>query len=277
VDLLTEQDVEAGRLKAYDALYVTDACLTEKSATAIVAWVRNGGSLYGACGAGSRNEFNEPASGLAEAFGIAPAIRTTVQPGEYRVRGKLNGMDYLDQVRLDDDAGGAFGALGVKAAIQQTTAGVSGKFQDGSPAVVTNTLGKGQAIYFATCPALAYIKEAKFVPAELKEKWPAAQRQLINRTVERANVPRLVELDQSVVEAGLYDAAAGTALVLANFTHEPIRRLTVKVPMVKSPRRVRSFEEGRLSFKVVKSPALDYPFTVEFKMRLGLNDIVTLE
>jgi hypothetical protein len=276
VDLLTEQDMEAGRLKAYDALYVTDACLTEKSAAVIVTWVKGGGSLYGSCGAGSRNEFNEPASGLAEAFGIAPAIQTTVQPGEYRVRGKLNKMDYLDQIRMDNDAG-AFGALGVKAAIKPITAGVLGKFQDGTPAAVTNTFGKGHALYFAACPGLAYIKEAKFVPAALCEKWPAAQRQVINRTVKLAGVPRLVELNHPVVEAGIYDVDAGTALVLANFTHEPIRELIVRVPMAKSPRRIRSFEQGRLSFKVVKSTTSDYPLAVEFKMRLGLNDIVTLE
>ncbi|MEI8242820.1 MAG: hypothetical protein WCI17_06095, partial [bacterium] len=239
VDLLTEQDIEAGRLKAYDALYVTDACLTESSAAAIVAWVKGGGSLYGACGAGSRNEFNEPAPGLAEAFGIAPSIQTTVQPGEYRVRGKLNAMDYLDQVRLENDAN-AFGALGVKATIKPTTAGVLGKFQDGTPAAVTNSFGKGRALYFAACPALVYIKEAKFVPAALREKWPAAQRQIINRATVEARVPRLVELNHAVVEAGLYDADAGTALVLANFTHEPIRDLAVRVPMAKSPRRVRS-------------------------------------
>jgi hypothetical protein len=199
-----------------------------------------------------------------------------VQPGEYRVRGKLNKMDYLDQVQLDNDAG-PFGALGVKAAIQPTTAGVLGRFQDGAPAAVTNTLGKGRALYLAACPALAYIKEANFVPAALREKWPAAQRQVINRTARQAGVPRLVELNHPVVEAGIYDAGAGTALVLANFTHETIRDLTVRVPIAKSPRRVRSCEQGRLSFKVVKSPDLEYPYTVEFKMRLGLNDIVTLE
>jgi hypothetical protein len=65
--------------------------------------------------------------------------------------------------------------------------------------------------------------------------------------------------------------------VLANFSHEPIRELTVRVPMAKSPRRVRSFEQGRLRFKIVKAPASDYPFSVEFKLRLELNDIVTLE
>ena len=115
------------------------------------------------------------------------------------------------------------------------------------------------------------------MPAALREKWPAAQRQIINRATVEARVPRLVELNHAVVEAGLYDADAGTALVLANFTHEPIRDLAVRVPMAKSPRRVRSFEQGRLSFNVVKSLTSDYPFTVEFKMRLGLNDIVTLE
>jgi hypothetical protein len=276
VDLLTEQDIEAGRLASYDVLYAVDACLTEKAAAAIVAWVRGGGHLYGACGAGSRNEFNEPAAGLAEAFGIAPQIETIVQPGEYRVRGNLNDMAYTDQVALDGD-GGALGALGVKALVKPVAAGVAGRFRDGSPAVLTNVLGHGQAVYFATCPALAYIKEAKFVRAELKEEWPAPQRRWINDAAARAGAPRLVEMDHAVVEAGVYDAPGGSALVLANFTYEPIRRLTVRIPMAKPPHRVRSLDRGRLRFTVKEGVLPGFPYMVEFRTRLNQNDIVTLE
>ena len=50
---------------------------------------------------------------------------------------------------------------------------------------------------------IAYIKEAKFVPAELKEKWPLSGRRLIN-SMARRGAARLVELSHPVVEAGVY-------------------------------------------------------------------------
>jgi hypothetical protein len=61
-------------------------------------------------------------------------------------------------------------------------------------------------------------------------------------------VVRLVELSLPVVEAGLYDAPAGTALVLANFTYRPIEGLTVRVPLAKPVWAVRSVEQGPRRF-----------------------------
>src|SRR5260370_1220230 len=117
VDMLTEEDVAAGRLADYDVLYTVDPNISTRATTAIEEWVRDGGYVYGACGAGSRDEFNEPTRGLGTVFGIEPAIRTEVRPEEYRVRGSLNWIDYFDRIRLDRTAllgeRVAFGVLGL--------------------------------------------------------------------------------------------------------------------------------------------------------------------
>jgi hypothetical protein len=95
------------------------------------------------------------------------------------------------------------------------------------------------------------------------------------------SVPRLVELSHSVVEAGVYDAPAGAALVLANFTYRPIEALTVRLPMARSFRGVRSVESGPLRF--MEEPASQalrgqgYGSVAVFTTRLGLNDIILLE
>src|SRR4029079_13073513 len=60
VDLLTERDVVAGRLKYYRVLYTADPCISNASADLIARWVQGGGTLVGTCAAGSRNEFGEP-------------------------------------------------------------------------------------------------------------------------------------------------------------------------------------------------------------------------
>jgi len=280
VDMLTERDVEEGRLGDYDALYVTDPCISAAACDSIRSWVQNGGWLYGACAAGSRNEFNEESPGLAEAFGIAPRVEVEVQPGRFDVRGALNKMEWLDQVRLVSGREN-FGALGVKVKMTPATAKVTGTFIDGTPAVVTNHFGKGGAMYVATCPAVSYSKDARFAPAELKEKWPTAQRRFINSLAGASGAPRLVQLSHPVVEAGIFESPAGAALVLANFTYERIRQLEIGFPVKRTPKHVRSLERGPLKFKTERAPAnlaaLGYGGMVRCAVDLGLNDVVLFE
>jgi hypothetical protein len=84
-----------------------------------------------------------------------------------------------------------------------------------------------------------------------------------------------------VIEAGVYDAPAGTALVLTNFTYRPIEALTVRLPLTKPLRGARSVEHGPLGF--TEEPASQalrgqgYGSVAVFTTRLGLNDIILLE
>ena len=286
VDMLSEEDVEAGRLRDYDCLYTVDPCIRTKTADAIRQWVEAGGHLYGACAAGSRNEFNEPAAGLSPIFGIRPEVRAAAQPGRYGVRGALNDIAYVDQVRPDRGATGSrlvdFGVIGAKVAFVSAGGTVVGTFKDGSPAAVENTFGKGRAVYVGACPAIAYAKEAKFVPDRLAEKWPAPLRGFITSLARQRGVARLVRLSHPVVEAGVYDAPAGTALVLANFTYEPIPGLRVVIPIGRPVKSVRSIEKGPLKFTVSARPGTAEspgPFDreVAFRLDLGLTDIVLVE
>lgn len=285
VDMLTEEDVVAGRLRDYDALYVVEPNISARATAVIEQWVGDGGYVFGSCGAGSRDEFNEPGPGLARVFGIGPAMRSEVHRGEYRIRGSLNWMDYFDQVRLDwtpllgEPA--AFGVLGVKVAFTPTSSRVIGRFKAGAPAAVMQDFGRGKAVYVGACPGLSYLKDAGFVPAELKERYPLVQRRVLAGLATARGVARLVELSHPVVEAGLYDAPAGTALVLANFTYRPIEGLTVRVPLASPVQVVRSVEQGPLPFTEERaSTALrvqGYHSVAVFTTRLGLNDIILLE
>ena len=280
VDLLTERDVQEGRLRDYDALYVTDPCVSVAACDSIRRWVQGGGWLYGAGAAGSRNEFDEEQAGMADVFGIAPGVAVEVQPGRFDLRGALNDLKWLAQVGFASGTEG-FGALGLKVRLTPTTATVTGTFPDGGPAVLTNRFGKGVAVCVATCPAVSYAKDARFVPAELKEKWPAAQRRFINRVAQGSGASRLVELSHPVVEAGVFESPGGVALVLANFTYEPISRLEIRLPVKLAPKQVRSLEKGPLKFATERaSPTLarqGYPQVVVCTVGLELNDVVLFE
>ena len=285
VDLLTEDDIAAGRLQAYDVLYATDPCIATAASRRIAAWVQSGGTLYGACGAGSRNEFQEPAGELAAVFGIESELKLETQPGRYHVRGALNDLAYLDQIALRDGPGNegltTLGVIGAKITFRPTSAATLGTCQDGSPAVVTNHFGKGQTVYIGACPGIAYAKEARFVPRELKERWPAGLRRFINLPARSRDVPRLVQLSHPVVEAGVYDAEPGTALVLANFAYEPIATLDVTLPVRTSVKSVRSLTHGALQFTASPAAHVDaasgFTARVHFHLPLGLTDIVLCE
>ena len=291
VDMLTEEDVDAGRLEDYDLLYVTDPCIKHTAAAKIKSWVGAGGGIFGTTAAGSRNEFNEEVAGLSEVFGIEPGVEVRSQPGQYHVRGALNRMGYLDRVRLSETSatggGETIGVIGTKVGFTPAAGTVAGRFTDGSPAAVSHDYGKGKAFYVGTCPAIAYIKDARFVAGELKEKWPRPGRRVINWMARRQcahgrpGVPRLVEVSHPVVEAGVYDSERGTALILANFTYRPIEDLKVRLFVSRPVQTVVSVEQRKLDFSS-DATARDghprgYPHAVTFALKLGLNDVVLLE
>ena len=70
-------------------------------------------------------------------------------------------------------------------------------------------------------------------------------------------------------------------MILANFTYRPIEALTVRVPLAKPVRAIRSLEHGPLQFSREKaSPVLQrhgYDSVAVFSTRLALNDVVLIE
>lgn len=279
VDMLSEEDIATGRLDDYKVLYATDPCISSRAMEKIEAWVRGGGAVYGSCAAGSRNEFGEPVDGLAKVFGIDSVGEAVVQEGRYHVRGALNDVDYQDTIEFDSPGPiPTLGAVGVRVPISPNLSSrVVGTFHDSSPAVVVNNYGRGRAVYVAACPGLAYIKEAKFVPAELKERWPDAIRSWINTAARDSRTPRLVELSSPVVEAGIYDAPEGTALVLANFTYEQIDGLDISLDVPHRVRSIRSLQKGPLAFQHEPSSETAAGDRVRCRLDLGLTDIVLFE
>ncbi|HEY0456605.1 MAG TPA: hypothetical protein VGE41_09540 [Verrucomicrobiae bacterium] len=280
VDMLTERDVEEGRLKEYSALYLTDPCIAKAASDSIRKWVRAGGWIYGSCAAGSRNEFNEEQVGLSDVFGLKKQIKVQVQPGRFDLRAALNDLAWLDQIAFSGKEEG-FGALGIMAEVKPSSAKALAFYSDNSPAILTNHFGKGVAIYATTCPALSYAKDAHFVPAELKEKWPAAQRHFINSVAQNSSAPKLVELSHPVVEAGVYESSSGCALILANFTYEKIPHLSIRLPVKTAPAHVLSIEAGALPFSIENAPnnvsKLGYKSVLKCQLPLGLNDVLILE
>jgi hypothetical protein len=279
VDMLTEDDVAAGRLADYKILYTADPCISTAAAKTIAGWVKGGGALVATCAAGSRNEFGESSTQLAEVFGIDTKVSAACQPGEYRERGKLNDIAHRDKVKFANEQ---LGVVGVKAVVQPRNAQVKATFtSDGKPALVENRYGNGRVSYFAYTPGIGYIKDAHFVATALAEKWPIRQRQTLTHFANDANAPPLVKLSEPVVEAGIYEAPMGAALVLANFTYKPIGSLKVEVPTRGEIKSVKSLEHGSLRYETLPGKSAwreqGFPFVQRFELALGDDDLIVLE
>ena len=135
--------------------------------------------------------------------------------------------------------------------------------------------------WFATTPGISYIKEAKFVANALAERWPEKYRTLLTDYAADAGALPLAKLSKPVIEAGVYDAPGGTALVLANFTYEPQEAVAVEIPVASEVSRVTSLVHGDLRFEsepVSKTQRkAGFSRLVKFQLPLGIDDLVLLQ
>ena len=164
---------------------------------------------------------------------------------------------------LQKDENG-LGWIGLSGKVTPEKSEVRQTFVDGSPAVIVTD----HSTYFCGTPALSYAKAAKFVPKALEEKWPAPWRAQLLADV--ADLPPPVQLSHPVVEAGLYEHPDAAALVLGNFTYQPIDSLEVTCAIRFEVKGVRSAEHGTLAFTQDDG-------TLRFKLPLGISDIIRIE
>jgi len=87
-------------------------------------------------------------------------------------------LDRLLRTPLPGEAA-AFGVLGARITFTPATGQVVGRFKPRAPAAVMHDYGNGKAVYVGACPGLSYLKDAGFVPTELKEHYPLVQRRVL--------------------------------------------------------------------------------------------------
>ena len=274
-EFLAEEDIAAGRLADYQALFMTDQCVSKAAAGAIEAWVKAGGVLYASAGAAGRDEFYEPSSALAFCQGVWPA-----EPEEfarerhaYNERVDLPGLEPMSQatVKLPGAADETkLPVLGYKHDIRPDQGEIIGHFDDGNIAAVVRRHERGRVIYLGFLPMLAYGQMAGFKPTTLEEKWPAAPREIVAYALREAGITPTVRTDAPVVEATLLTGPKGSVVVIANFTYEPIDRLTVTVRLPDEAKTARSVEHGDLALEAV-------PGGARFSLPLDWTDLVVLQ
>lgn len=275
-DFLREEQIEAGRLKEYKVLFLTDACLTRAASAKIDQWVRDGGVLYLSAGATTRDEFYEPyvPSFAAGVWPADAAARLKMQSHAYNERTDLPTLRPLTTVRVHlpgpheepFDLPVLGGMLPLKAEGIEPIA----RFADSSPAGAIVNDGSGKVIAFGFLPMLAYGQGADFKPQTLEEKWPDWPRRLIQFALDAGHVTPAAQCDHPVVETSLLTGSGGSVLLLANYTYHPIPSLTIDLRLDHPVSRALSTEGAGIHLDKTETG-------VRLRLPLQWTDAVLLE
>jgi hypothetical protein len=253
--------------------------------------VKNGGTLWLTAGAASRDEFNRPLHVLDD---ILPATRSEVVPLQaFVASGRyLNTLAAKDEVQCE---GGKASVLAIKQPLTANAGSTTlAKFKDGSTAMVRGTAGQGQITCCGFLPALSYIKSALDARAALQKKIDdktilTADEQQEAKLIERsynpwkfpsdlrdliltptAKITKPILCDHALVDAVFMPHEKGIVIPLANYTLEPIQKLTLTINVPRTIAKAESATHGEIAFKQTT------PTTVELSLPLDNNDFVKL-
>ncbi len=293
VDIVSEKQTVAGALGRYAVCYLSGPNLTRAAAEKLAAWVQRGGTLWLTAGAASRDEFNRP---LHTLDALLPAER-----GDFvELQTQTGAGRSLAQLAVKDEVSWQSGKASVLSVKQSLTpragAETLATFKDRSPAFVRGSAGKG-AIYCAGfLPALDYIKQAIDAREMLEKKvesraalsageqreapllertynpwkYPADLRELLLAPAHAAKIAPPITCDTPLVDAVFMPHERGILIPLANYTAEPIQRLTLKANVPRPIARVESARHGAITFTQLS------PQTVELSLPLENNDFINL-
>jgi Beta-galactosidase trimerisation domain len=228
IDFVDDTDLIDGQLsvRGYSVLYMTSPNIDEAAQTAILNWVQSGGMLVATPGAAVADRYNTPTNFLDVVLGLNPRVA---------VRDAIG-----NPVATPSEVLSSFGGtLEIAGPIQtlQATPGTSivGTFGSGEPAITSHSFGTGNAITYGFFPGLQYwvsqyVESPVYNNPHALPKWGKAERQIAVAPARLAKTPRPVTLSHEVFEACRLESSKGIAIVLLNWTGEPIPALTVTVP-----------------------------------------------
>jgi hypothetical protein len=239
-DFLAEDDLSPEGLKPYRVVYVTEPNVPRENQQALADWVRSGGTLVTVSGAATLDRYNDPADVLARAIGIAMPRRERLL---------VANLQSLTPVGKGDGQCGPFAAVGAREKLSADGVAVLAKFDDGSAAVVSRTVGKGLAIHFAWLPGLSYVKSATKTQDKLPVGYSESVRHWIVLPTELAKVDISVKLDHPLVESPVLVSPAGAAITLLNWTGAPIANLKAELHLPFTVRSIESVTQGAIHFE----------------------------
>jgi len=275
-DILREEDIEEGRLQDYKVLYLTGQCLTRSASAAIDAWVKNGGVVYLSAGAATRDEYYTPYTpGFASAVwpDNAAGVFTREQGHTYNERTELPTIRPLTIAKVTV-AGKTFPmeVIGDRMNLKDglPADALIARYKDGKPAGACVKYGKGTVVAVGFLPGLAY-SPFRQNQNTLDEVWQPEPRLLFGLPLQLGlQGAQTVKLSVPVVEGSLLAGKNGSALVLVNYTYQPIN--TLKVTLAPSYKFTKAMSTEGVPVKLTRTKA-----GTSLILPLAWTDIVVLK
>ena len=233
-ELVTEEQVLAGALKHYDALYVLDQFVSRAVQRGIEGWVKDGGLLWACADAAVLDEYKEPFDLLDRLAGLkrdhTTAVSATLQVSPVDGANTFPAHEVPPQGRSRETIRpGVFKCPDAK---------IRATYSDGHPAWLEKKVGRGKVVYLGHRCGLAYSRRAGARGAY--KWWPdGGQRQLLFVPLLEAGVERELTLSAPHVMASPLSTADGTVVILHNMFHLDQTNLTLSL---KEPARPHSVQ-----------------------------------
>ena len=222
VDPIDEGLLATGDLSRYKAIYVSGTNLTTAAATALEAWVRQGGTLYTSGGGLARDEANQPLKILEPALGVER------KPVELWAKVKPYGATALETwtdstspgaaVEISGAPGKFIPVVGREPLKAVTGTEVLGTFADGAAALTRHAHGKGRVYVAGFYPGLEYSAALRTDEYDLSKDFDAVRRGFV--TAALVDVRPVVDAGQPLVEGLLVEAGGKKAVTLMNWAYK---------------------------------------------------------
>ncbi len=233
-ELVTEEQVLAGALDHYDALYVLDQFISRATQDRIGEWVKGGGLLWACADAAVCDEYKEPCDLLKKIAGLerdhSQPLGASVQIVPAEGETAFREHEVPPQGRSKETIRpGVFTWKGAQ---------IRATYSDGPPAWAEKKVGKGRLVYVGHRAGLAYARRAG-ARGEFKW-WPdGGQREVLSAPLIEAKVERDLIVSGPLVMASALSTEAGTAVILYNMYPEPQTNLTVSLRDPAAPHSVQ--------------------------------------
>lgn len=241
-ELVTEEQIEAGALAHYDALYVMDACVKQAAQDSILKWVRTGGLLWASSEALTRDEANEPYDGLDQ-VGLKRTFGEKAQGSALRVEPSPGEAGFTPHDVPPD---------GRPRILAWEGARVRAQYGDGTPAWLEHGVGKGRIIYLGHRGGLSYSRRAR--QRGDCAVWPESGRSFLTQPLIEANISRELTLSVPFMMAMPISTDAGTVIPLYNMNAVMPTNLTLTLKEPAPPFSVQAFIGEKNGVNLVALP-----------------------
>jgi hypothetical protein len=239
LDVVVEADALSGELKGYRLLYLTDQHVSRAASKAIADWVAAGGRLLATAGAGMSDELDRPNAVLRELLGVdQKSLNEPADPLRWE-KADLPFAPVVDTVISKQRP--PIPVIGVRSRLAPAAGTrTQATFADASPAIVTRSVGKGEATCCAFLPGLSYFKPA--IPLRPADRGTTddAMAHFIPTAFDRGagalvaaaadGIERPVACSEPLVESTIIDSPHGMLVPLVNWSGHAVKQLTVKFP-----------------------------------------------